>query len=86
MYSLYHPLYIQAAILVEEIGQMLISGLLVVLIQAVAVLRFSLAINGVPSVIHSGDLLMLKLSVVTWATVVLCKQLLEDVSIAVYLE
>ena len=41
-------------------------------------------ISGVQSVIHSGDLPMLKLSVVTWATVVPYKLLLEDVSNAAY--
>ena len=37
-------------------------------------------INGVPSVMYSGVLLMLKLSVVTWVILVLYKQLVEHVS------
>ena len=43
-------------------------------------LKFWLMISGVPSVMHSGDWLMLKLLVVTWATVVPYKPLAEDVS------
>jgi len=68
--------------LVEETDQT--YDLLVVLNVAVVVSKFVLVINGVPSVMCSGDLLMLKLLVVTWDTMGLYRLLVEDVSIPIF--